>query len=357
MRETEGTILIVDDEPNVCQILVRWLAPAGYKCLTAHDGYAALEILHRSEISLVISDIMMPGMSGVELLQTIRKDYPDTAVLMVTAIDDRRTGILTLELGAYGYIVKPFDRNEILIGVANAMDRRDSQLLSRQYEGNLQKHIRKYEGELRDRHEIILRMISSVGHPYGETWGHVNRIGRYAAALAKALKPGRTVRETEEIRQAASMHDVGMVAVPQGTLLKPEMLSPEEFGIVARHTTIAGRLLEGADDSLMRTAKQIASSHHEKWDGSGYPEGLAGETIPEYARIVAVVDVFDALSNDRVYRTGFPETEVIAMMVAEKGKHFDPGILDTFLDALPILRRIREEPSMQEQATLGDLGR
>ncbi len=335
-------ILIVDDEPHVAELLSRWLRAEGYDCVTASRAETALPLLEAVEFHLVVSDIMMPGMSGVELLGIIRKKFPGVAVLMVTAVDDRSTGILTLELGAYGYIIKPFEKNEILIHVADALARRETALLGQAYDRNLAEHLQRHGDEIRQREEIVLRMISASGRRHGETGAHLRRVAGYCAALAKAVASGWTLQALEDIGVAAAMHDVGKIGIPESLWRKAERLNPEERKIAEKHAEIGARLLGESDTTLLRMARDIARSHHERWDGSGYPDGLVGEAIPECARLVAIADVYDALIHRRVWRTAFSEEEAISIMVQEKGKHFDPRILDVFLRILPEIRRIRE---------------
>jgi putative two-component system response regulator len=360
MKKRAAKILIVDDEPYVCDLLARWLTADGYHCASAFDGQTALRLLETHEFHLVVSDIMMPGLSGLDLLKIIRKRFPKVAVLMVTAVDDRKTGILTLELGAYGYIIKPFERNEILINVASALERREMALLSQQYELNLSEHAHRHDLEIRRRDEIVLRMISAQGRRHGETGGHIRRVGRYASALAKAVASGWTLRALEDIGVAAAMHDAGKIGIPHRILHKPGKLTTEEFDIMKTHTQIGKRILGDSDSPLLRMAGDIAFSHHERWDGTGYPQGLAGEAIPESARIVAVVEVYDALINKRLYRPAFPEKEALSMMTQQSGKQFDPRIFDAFVGILPEIRRIRDEIKDAELGTrnlAGVLGR
>jgi len=343
MKRGAARILIVDDEPYVCDLLVRWLTAEGYNCDSAFNGGMALELMKSHEYHLVISDIIMPGLSGIDLLKIIKKRFQKAAVLMVTALDDRKTGILTLELGAYGYIIKPFERNEILINVASALERREMALLSQQYELNLSEHALRHDLEIRHRNEIVLRMISAAGRRHGETGGHIRRVGRYASALAKAVASGWTLRALEDIGMAAAMHDAGKTGIPHRILHKAGKLTTEEFEIMKTHTEIGRRILGDSDSPLLRMARDIAFSHHERWNGTGYPQGLAGEAIPESARIAAVVEVYDALINKRLYRAAFPEKEALFKMTEQSGKQFDPRILDAFLGILPEIRRIRDE--------------
>jgi putative two-component system response regulator len=341
-QSRSANILIVDDEPDVCVLLSRWLTSEGYSCDTANKGEMAVQLLEQKEFDLVVSDIMMPGMSGIDLLTVVRSLFRDTAVVMVTAVDERKTAVLALELGAYGYVIKPFDRNEILISVVNALERRRLTLLSQEYEKSLEAKVEERTAQVRQREEqIILRLVSASEYRDDETGAHIQRIGLYSSKMAREL--GWGPQAVEDIRVAAPMHDVGKLGIPDRILQKPGKLTPEEFEVMKTHTLIGGRILDDPDIPLLRIAKEIALSHHEKWDGSGYPCGLAGEVIPEAGRIVAVVDVYDALVSDRVYRPALLEDEALSLMKIGKGKHFDPKILDCFLDLLPEIRRIREE--------------
>jgi len=335
-------ILIVDDEPDVCGLLSRWLTSEGYSCDTANNGQMAVQLLEQKQFDLVVSDIMMPGISGIDLLTIVKNLYRDTAVVMVTAVDDRKTAGLALDLGAYGYAIKPFDKNEILISVVNALERRRLTLLSQEYERSLEAKVEDRTRQIRQREEeIVLRLISAVGHRHDETGSHIKRIGLSSAAMAKSL--GWTPESEQDIKLAASMHDVGKIGIPDTILRKPGRLTREEFDVIKTHTTIGAEILDGSDAPLLQMAREIALSHHEKWDGSGYPQGLIEEATPESARIVGVVDMYDALVNDRVYRPALPEDEALSLMKMGKGESFDPRILDCFLDLLTEIRHIQEE--------------
>jgi putative two-component system response regulator len=342
MQTTSSKILVVDDEPFIGMLVSRWLTAEGYDCETAANGELALKSLEMDSFHLVISDIMMPGMSGIELLTTVRSKFPDVAVIMATAVDDRQTAITTLERGAYGYLIKPLERNDVLINVANALERRRLILLSQEYERDLEEKVELRTKQLRAaQEEIIHRLTSAAGFRDEETGAHVRRIGLYSAVIAEKL--GREAHTVNNMRLAAPMHDVGKIGIPDAILLKPGKLTPEEFEIMKLHTLIGARILADSDLPLLQLAREIALSHHEKWDGSGYPYGLSADDIPESGRIVAVVDVYDALVHKRVYKPAFPEDQAIAIMNEGRGSHLDPTILDVFLGSLSEMRRIREE--------------
>ena len=352
-QSNAANILIVDDEPDVCELLSRWLTSEGYSCDIANNGQMAVHLLEQKQFDVLVSDIIMPGMSGIDLLAVVRSHFRDTAVIMVTAVADRKTAVLALDLGAYGYVIKPFDENEILISVVNAMERRRLTLLSQKYERTLEIKVEERTRQLRQREEeIVLRMISAVGHRHDETGSHVRRIGLYSAAMAKSL--GWTPESVNYIQLAAAMHDVGKIGIPDTILLKPGKLTREEFEVIKTHTTIGAAILDESDVSLIQMAREIALSHHEKWDGSGYPQGLIEEATPESARIVGVVDVYDAMASDRVYRPALPEDEALSLMKIGKGESFDPRLLECFLDLFTEIRRIREEVGPQEVRNLNN---
>ncbi len=348
MEHTGARILVVDDEPYIGDLLMRWLAAADYEVIVATSGDEALIELQKNEYHLLISDLMMPGMSGVDLLTIVKRLFPDMAVLMVTGVDDRNTAIVTLELGAYGYIVKPFHKNEILINVVGALERRRLYLLSLQYERELESKVLKATDDIRRREEeIVFRLISALGFRDDETGAHIMRVGKCAEEMAKAL--GWSTEKVAEIRYAAPMHDIGKIGIPDRILQKPRGLSPEEFRIMKRHAEIGAKILDASEISVMQMAKDIAWSHHERHDGTGYPRGLAADQIPEAAAITAVVDVYDALVHKRVYRPAFSEEQALGIMIAGAGEYFGETIFDCFMTLLPVFRLIREETQEAER--------
>ena len=335
-------ILVADDEPYLREIISEWLRAEGYACAAAVDGNDAWDKLQREEYSLLLSDIKMPGRTGLELLTMTKERFPDVAVVMMTAVDDRETAIGTVQNGAYGYVIKPFEHNEVVISVENALERRRLTLASQENERRLEETVRARTAEVRrTQEEIALRLVAASEYRDEETGAHIRRIGLYASALAEGL--GWDEPAVDDIRVAAPMHDIGKIGVSDAILLKPGKLTPEEFEVVKTHGEIGAGILKGSDIPLLRMAKDVALSHHERWDGSGYPHGLAGEAIPESARIVAVADVCDALVTKRVYRPALPEDEALDIMKNREGGHFDPVVFECFLDVLPEFRRIRTE--------------
>lgn len=353
MSEPDPTaILVVDDEESVTRVVSRWLSAHGYECERCADGQEAWEALGRREFALVITDITMPRMSGMELLERAQSAFPHTAVIMLTGVDDRDTATRAVELGAYGYVIKPVEQNEVLINVVNALRRRSLETMRDEYEERLEATVQERTAEVhRSQEEITLRLTAASEFRDIETGAHVRRIARYAEALGQAL--GRSEERTRLLRLAAPMHDVGKIGIPDAILMKPCKLTAQEFEIMKTHTTLGARLLSGSGIGMLDLSSEIAHFHHEKWDGSGYPQGLSGTDIPESARIVALVDVYDALVNDRVYRPALPEEEALAIVSQGRGSHFDSRLTDVFMDALPELHRIRDEVSYDDQLTGG----
>ncbi len=339
LRHSEASILIVDDEFLVCTILQRWLEMEGYRCQTASGGKEALELLHHDEFQLVLSDIMMPGMDGIALLEQIRTRFPDIAVIMITGLDDRRSAKQALELGAYGYIIKPLERHEILINVYSALERRRLSLESLAYEKELEEKVEERTREMREREEeIAFRLVAAAEYRDDETGAHIQRVGLFSEALASRL--GWDQEQTYLIKRAAPMHDIGKIGIPDNILRKPARLDAKEFEIIKQHTIIGHEILGGSEIPLLNMAAEIALYHHEKWDGTGYPQRLKGDRIPQSARLVAVVDVFDALMNDRIYRPALPEEKTLEIMREGNGSHFDPEIFEAFIAILPEFRQI-----------------
>lgn len=352
----DAKILIVDDEVYIREILSRWLTKDGYDCLTAANGEEALTTLARSRVSLMISDIMMPGISGLELLATAKEQYKDLAVIMATAVDDRQVGTQALELGAYGYVIKPLDRNEVLINVANGLHLRRLEMENRRHREELEQLVEERTRKLQEtirklqdteqelsisREETIQRLAMAAEFRDDETALHTVRMGSFCQILA--IQAGLSASECELIRTAGPLHDVGKIGTPDNILLKPGKLTAEEFEIIKKHSEIGHRLLSNSRSAMLEKGAIIAWTHHEKFNGNGYPRGLAGEDIPVEGRIAAVCDVFDALTSDRVYKKAYPIDKAIEIMVEGRGSHFDPVLLDLFLNSMDDVLAVKDE--------------
>jgi len=338
MTRSQGAgILIVGSKPQASQILSGWLEAEGYECVLAGDVDEASERLEQGGFSVLLADIAIPKKSGLEWVAKIKKGHSDVAVIMVAGAEDRKRMIEFLKVGAYGSVAKPLDQDEVTLHVANATERYRLLLASQQIQTNGHPSVQIGRRE----ENTILRLVWAAECRDEATGDHIRRIGLYSGALAETL--GWDKQSAENIRLAATMHDIGKIGIADGILLRAERLTSEEFSVLKRHTEMGARILEGSDIPMLQMARDIALCHHERWDGSGYSQGLAGEEIPESARIVAILDVYDALSHPRVYRPAHPDDEVTAIMADGRGKHFDPRTFDAFIEVKPILRSIRRQ--------------
>jgi putative two-component system response regulator len=346
LKQTPATgaahILAVDDEPYVRDLVCRWLKGRGHVCGQAANAEAAWEYLQANDVQLVVLDVNMPGRSGLELLVDIKKTYPDTAVLMMTAIGEAKTVIQALTHGAWGYLIKPVECEELLFQVRAALERRQLLQERKNYTRDLEYKVRQQTLEIRLAHEeTIHRLVTASLCRDEETGMHIRRTGLLSEALAQAT--GWSAADAEVIRLAAPMHDVGKIGIPDAILQKPGKLTPAEFEIMKTHTTIGAAMLGGSQSAILLMAHDIALNHHERWDGNGYPHGLSGHAISEAARILSIVDVYDALSHDRVYRPAFPEDEVLTMLQGGSGTQFDAMLLATFFAHFDEMRHIAQE--------------
>ncbi len=348
-------LLIVDDE----EALRRWeervvREQGGYSCDGAGDAVAVRARLKQNDYQLALLDVNMPGESGIELLSHIRSSHPDVAVLMVTGEDSTELALTAIEQGAYGYLIKPVAAGELLINVANALHRRRGELRSQRLMERLRdtadERGQKLEEALQElelsekevwasQAETIFRLARMVEFRDEETGQHLHRMSSYCEILARKI--GWDELGCEQIRLASQLHDVGKVAIPDNILLKPGKLTAEEFEVIKGHAEAGHRMLAGSASEVVQMGAQIARTHHEHWDGTGYPRGLIGEEIPIEGRIAAVADVFDALTSDRVYRSALPVRSATQMMRDERATHFDPALLDAFLGALDEVEAIR----------------
>jgi putative two-component system response regulator len=341
--EVPHHVLVVDDDEQIRRMVQRVLDAGGYLCAQADDPSTARRMLDEEQFDLVLCDVNMPGASGLELAREILTERPGTAVVMVTGLDDPRLADTALELGAYGYVLKPFRSSELLINVSNALRRRRLESATRKHREDLERavldrtaalseavdRLQGSAAQLRQSHqETIRRLARALEYRDEETGGHVERVTRSSGLLAEKLG-----LDPEAVRLASAMHDVGKIAVPDRILRKAGPLSPDEWRVMRTHAEIGCRILSGSGSELLELAAAIAMTHHERYDGTGYPRGLRGEEIPIEGRIVAVADVFDALMHDRVYRPALEVGVALETMTAERAQHFDPVLLECFLNS------------------------
>lgn len=323
--------LVVDDQERLRSALVRFLTGEGFHCAAAASGDEALAELERAEYPVMITDIQMPGMNGVTLLREVRRRWPDVAVIMVTGVDDVETAVSCLRLGAFDYITKPFQLTEIRARLAQVVEKRGLILENRRYQHHLADLVQQQASRIE---ELFLEGIQTLVHaleakdPY--TRGHSARVSAYSGGIARALTLPED--EVQLIELGAELHDVGKIGVHESVLNKPGPLTDDEYRHVMEHTVIGARILAPLMKNIPE-AIAIVRSHHERLDGQGMPDGLSGERIPKYARIVSVADAFDAMTSGRSYRGGLGTAKAISELRAEVGRQFDGTIVDAFLGA------------------------
>ena len=333
-------ILVVDDQEIARVALLRILRKHGFTCLEAPNAFKTLELLETETVDLVLCDIKMPGMNGISLVKAMAHRIPEISFVMVSSMDNAEMAMECLRQGAYGYVLKPFKINDILIAVASALRRRMLELDYQDREATLARQVLSQTLEIRaSREEIALRLISASEHRDNETGAHVRRIGLYAAEMGRVL--GWNEEQIECIRAAAPMHDIGKVGVPDRILQKDGSLTEEEWIIMKTHTTMGANILRDSTVPFIQMGASIAANHHEKWDGSGYPRGIRAEEIPTEARITCLVDIYDALINRRVYKRPWAELEVLDYMKDNSAKLFDPRLTQIFFDNYEVFGHIQ----------------
>ena len=347
-------IVIVDDEPGVRRLLRAHLSCLPYEALEARDAAEAMAFLAEApRPALVLSDIEMPGLSGVELLKRIKGLDSNIQVVMVTGQQDLETVRQCLREGAYDYLVKPFDPDDLLNTVERALERARLIRQNEEYQLNLERMVLEQTVEIRQTRDIALitlaRLAESRDHATGQ---HLERMAAYSRRLAEQLADGVYSGSigtgfVEHLYKSSPLHDIGKVGIPDSILLKPGPLTAEEREIMRRHPEIGGETLRSVveqfrGNTFLTMGMEIAYSHHERWDGRGYPFGLSGDEIPLAARIVAVADAYDAITSRRPYKGAFGHDEAIRRITVDRGRHFDPVLVDGFLACHPDFDSIRQ---------------
>ena len=336
-----GRILVVDDEPQIRRALCHLLSASGYECDDVGSASEAVEALRANPYDLMLCDIHMPGRSGLDLARQVLAEHADVAVVMITAVNDPDVAESALELGAYGYLIKPVSRAETRITVSNALRRRTLELSNRKHRAQLERAVADRTRDLTlSREETIQRLAIAAEYRDDETAKHNQRMSHYCRLIAERM--GMSPERCEEIRLASVMHDVGKIGVSDLILHKPGKLTDEEFTQIQTHTEIGYRILSGSSSSLIELGATVAYTHHEKIDGTGYPRGLVGAEIPIEGRIAAVADVFDALTSDRIYRAAWSPERTVDFLLSERGRHFEPEIVGIFVASMDDVLRIRQ---------------
>ncbi len=339
-------VLIVDDEETVRNLLSTIVLRIGGAPVVADSSARARALLPEHEWDCIILDKNLPDGSGMKLLASVREEHPKTAVLVITGYANLESAIQAVRLGAFDYIVKPFDVATISYRIRQALDRR-------QMERDLdaaQEELRRTNAELAESREevkrayleaVLLLAKAAETHDAAAASGdHGARVSRYASLLARAMSA--TEVWVEMVAQAAPLHDIGMIGIPDGPVKTHGPLTDAERRRLESHVEIGAQILSGATASVLVLAREIVLTHHERWDGEGYPRGLAGPAIPLAGRLVAVADAWDALTMDRPYRrAAASEDRALEVIRAGAGTEFDPAVVDAFFDVLPLIRAAR----------------
>lgn len=354
---TTARIVIVDDEPANIALLVRLLRIAGFTNVsTTTDSTDAADLCARVAPDIILLDLNMPVMDGYEVLEEIgrtmgKEDF--LPVLVLTGDVSREAKQRALVAGAKDFLTKPFDLEEVVLRIANLLETRWLHLQLKRQNENLEQIVQQRTDELwaavtrlesseqevrRSQEETVRRLATAAEFRDDGTHRHLLRMSRYCEILASAS--GIASDRCEVLRVASQMHDIGKIGIPDSILLKPGPLTPHERLQMEQHTTIGYRILKDSGADLVRLAASIALTHHERYDGTGYPRGLAGGDIPLEGRIAAVADVFDALTTDRVYRAALPLDLAHHTMLQARGAHFDPDLLDVFFDSLDYVTEV-----------------
>ncbi len=326
-------IVIVDDTPLNLVLMTRLVDRlAGVEARAFERAADGLAWCESNEPDLIIVDYMMPECDGLEFIRRVRSwhHHEDVPILMVTANDEPKVRYEALECGANDFLNKPVDAHEFEPRVRNMLKLREAHLATRQRAEALAVAVRQATADILERErETVIRLARAAEFRDPETGVHIQRMAHYSAVIARLL--GQPAAFAEQMLLAAPMHDVGKLGIPDSILLKAGRLTPEEFAVMKRHPVIGHDILKDSSSGVLRLGASIALSHHEKYDGSGYPHGLAGAAIPLEGRIVAVADVFDALTSVRPYKPAWPLSRAIAFLRDSRGQHFDPTCVDAFL--------------------------
>lgn len=335
-------IVVVDDHPDTVRLLKAMLSKGGYERVDSFTcARRALRHCERNDFDLLLLDLQMPDLNGLTFMRRLRRARSGVfqPILAITAQDDAHTRVRALEGGAQDFLGKPFDRVEALVRIRNLLQVALLQGRLHRRNVDLERLVEERSREIeRTRLQVIRRLARATEYRDPETGAHILRMSHYAHTLSREV--GFDEAESQLILDASPMHDIGKVGIPDRILFKPGPLSPAERKSMESHTVIGAEILAGETGELLRLAREIALTHHERWDGTGYPYGLRGEDIPRSGRVAAVCDVFDALTSTRPYRPAWSVEEALAEIRESSGSHFEPVLVEALMDVLPQILEI-----------------
>lgn len=335
-----GGIVVLDDEATNVNLLTQLLQEGGYRNVYGiSDPRQLMDLLGQHAVDLLLLDLKMPHLDGYAIIDQLKGMENPPCILVLSAQVDREHRLRALEAGARDFLPKPFDAVELLVRVRNLVNARRSQFSLQQQNRILEAHVRARTQEIHDtRLEIIRRLGRAAEFRDNETGLHIIRMSKISQIIGRAA--GMAEYEAELLLNASPMHDIGKIGIPDRILLKPGKLDAEEWRIMQSHARIGADLLDGHSAPLLSMARDIALTHHEKWDGSGYPDGRRAEEIPLVGRVVALADVFDALTSTRPYKAAWPVEQALEYIQAQRGAHFSPELTDIFMDCLDKIRDV-----------------
>jgi cyclic di-GMP phosphodiesterase len=337
-EKVRGSVLAVDDDPGISNLINNKLSGEGFSCTSASSAEEALAVLEANTFDIIVTDLQMPGMSGLQLIEEARKNHPRSAYMVITGVDDIHVGIDAMKRGADDYLVKPFRLDSLVSSVERALSKKRLELEVERYRVSLEEMVEKRTTQL---HSAMIRIeltydntLEALGAALdlrdNETGGHSRRVSHYCLEIAKAY--GCTPEQLKQIARGSYMHDIGKIGISDSILLKPGKLTREERATMETHARIGYELVNRI--TFLAGAAEIVLAHQERFDGTGYPQGLVGMEIPLGARIFAVADTLDAMTSDRPYRRALTFAKARAEIKSEAGRQFDPEVVRVFL-AIP----------------------